>query len=91
MVPLPNPALVVFCLGFSYCPAMCFFPPQKSRCLLEKRDVSTHDLPQEFVELQRAYFKDVDDFELAEEEVSESELDHEGEKKCYNNDEVGAP
>ncbi|XP_058182989.1 uncharacterized protein LOC131300942 isoform X1 [Rhododendron vialii] len=64
---------------------------KKRRCLLEERDVSTHDLPQEFVELQRAYFKDVDDFELAEEEVSESELDHESEKKCYNHDEVGAP
>ncbi|KAI8540187.1 hypothetical protein RHMOL_Rhmol09G0242300 [Rhododendron molle] len=64
---------------------------KERRCLLEEPDVSTHALPQEFVELQRAYFKDVDDFELAEEEVSESELDHEGEKKCYNHDEVEAP
>ncbi|KAE9451559.1 hypothetical protein C3L33_16553, partial [Rhododendron williamsianum] len=69
-------------------------PPNNKKkrcCLLEEQDVSTHDLPQEFVELQRAYFKDVDDFELAEEEVSESELDQEGEKKCYNHDEVEAP
>lgn len=57
-----------------------------------EQDVKTHYLPQEFVELQRAYFKDVDDFELAEEEVSESELDNEEEKKkSYNHDEVGAP
>lgn len=69
-------------------------PPNNKKkrcCLLEEQDVSTHDLPQEFIELQRAYFKDVDDFELAEEEVSESELDQEGEKKCYNHDEVEAP
>lgn len=80
-----------FLFGSLLLSCIVFFSPQKRRCLLEERDVSTHDLPQEFVELQRAYFKDVDDFELAEEEVSESELDHEGENKCYNHDEVEAP
>ncbi|CAD6343934.1 unnamed protein product [Miscanthus lutarioriparius] len=35
----------------------------------------TPKLPEEFVKKQRAYFADVDAFELAEEEVSESELE----------------
>ncbi|XP_066334744.1 uncharacterized protein [Miscanthus floridulus] len=37
--------------------------------------VRTPKLPEEFVKKQRAYFADVDAFELAEEEVSESELE----------------
>lgn len=32
-------------------------------------------LPPDFVEKQRAYFAEIDSFELPEEEVSESELD----------------
>ncbi|RLN00527.1 proteoglycan 4-like [Panicum miliaceum] len=36
---------------------------------------STPKLPEDFVKKQRAYFADVDAFELAEEEVSESELE----------------
>lgn len=49
---------------------------KKKRCrLMPEQDVSKHNLPQEFIEQQRAYFKEVDDFELPEEEISESELD----------------
>ncbi|XP_052187698.1 uncharacterized protein LOC127798279 [Diospyros lotus] len=40
----------------------------------QEKDFS-HPLPKEFVEKQRAYFQEVDKFELPEEEVSESELD----------------
>lgn len=76
----------------------CTVPPPKNKkkrhCLLqgqEPQDVPKSDLPQEFIELQRAYFKDIDEFELPEEEISESELDNEEEKKCYNHDEVGKP
>ncbi|CAO2153537.1 unnamed protein product [Urochloa humidicola] len=36
---------------------------------------STPKLPEDFVKKQRAYFADVDAFELPEEEVSESELE----------------
>ena len=36
---------------------------------------STTKLPEDFVKKQRAYFADVDAFELPEEEVSESELE----------------
>lgn len=36
---------------------------------------STPKLPEDFVKRQRAYFADVDAFELPEEEVSESELE----------------
>ena len=35
---------------------------------------STPKLPEDFVKKQRAYFADIDAFELPEEEVSESEL-----------------
>jgi len=35
----------------------------------------TPKLPEEFVKKQRAYFADIDAFELPEEEVSESELE----------------
>ncbi|CAL5404708.1 unnamed protein product [Camellia sinensis] len=49
---------------------------KKKRCrLMPEQDVSKHNLPQEFIEQQRAYFKEVDEFELPEEEISESELD----------------
>ncbi|KAL3621654.1 hypothetical protein CASFOL_036566 [Castilleja foliolosa] len=33
------------------------------------------ELPREFVEQQKAYYKEVDDFELPEEEISQDELD----------------
>jgi len=36
---------------------------------------STPKLPEDFVKKQRAYFADIDAFELAEEEVSETDLD----------------
>jgi len=36
---------------------------------------STPKLPEDFVKKQRAYFADIDAFELPEEEVSESELE----------------
>lgn len=36
---------------------------------------NTSELPLDFVEQQRAYFKEVDEFELPEEEVSDDELD----------------
>ncbi|XAR71882.1 hypothetical protein NMG60_11018329 [Bertholletia excelsa] len=45
--------------------------------LLPEQEVSRHILPQEFIDKQRAYFKEVDDYELPEEEVSEDELDKE--------------
>ena len=38
---------------------------------------STPKLPEDFVKKQRAYFADIDAFELAEEEVSETDLDWE--------------
>lgn len=46
------------------------FAEQKLRPLAR-----TPKLPEEFVKKQKAYFADVDAFELAEEEVSESELE----------------
>ncbi|GMP97098.1 hypothetical protein CsSME_00045482 [Camellia sinensis var. sinensis] len=61
----------------------CKVPPakhKKKRCrVLLEQDVSEHALPQEFIEEQRAYFKEVDDFELPEEEILENELDEEEE------------
>lgn len=61
----------------------CKVPPaknKKKRCrVLLEQDVSEHALPQEFIEEQRAYFKEVDDFELPEEETLENELDEEEE------------
>ncbi|KAI8032391.1 hypothetical protein LOK49_LG01G01042 [Camellia lanceoleosa] len=64
-------------------PKSCKVPPakhKKKRCrVLLEQDVSEHALPQEFIEEQRAYFKEVDDFELPEEEILENELDEEEE------------
>uniref|UniRef100_A0A0A9ES14 Sororin C-terminal region domain-containing protein n=1 Tax=Arundo donax TaxID=35708 RepID=A0A0A9ES14_ARUDO len=36
---------------------------------------STHKLPEEFVKKYKAYFADIDAFELPEEEVSETDLE----------------
>ncbi|KAL6977532.1 hypothetical protein U1Q18_026331 [Sarracenia purpurea var. burkii] len=60
-------------------------PPPKNK---KKRCHSKDTLPPEFIEQQRAYFKEVDEFELAEEVVSENEEDKE-EKKWYIQDKVG--
>ncbi|KAJ7965114.1 GATA zinc finger domain-containing protein 24 [Quillaja saponaria] len=43
---------------------------KKQRCMRSK---SKHGLPQDFIEKQRAYFAEVDAFELAEEEVASDE------------------
>ncbi|KAI3470942.1 hypothetical protein Pfo_027605 [Paulownia fortunei] len=45
---------------------------RKKRCSKIK---STSELPMDFIEQQRAYFKEVDEFELPEEEISQDELD----------------
>ena len=46
------------------------------QCFKQKRPPpSTPKLPEDFVKKQRAYFADVDAFELPVEEVSESELE----------------
>ncbi|KAF8397150.1 hypothetical protein HHK36_016057 [Tetracentron sinense] len=42
---------------------------------LSKLDVDTPGLPQDFINQQRAYFAEIDAFELPEEVVSESELE----------------
>ncbi|KAL3652280.1 hypothetical protein CASFOL_001961 [Castilleja foliolosa] len=44
---------------------------KKKRSRIE--DIS--ELPQEFIEQQKAYYKEVDDFDLPEEEISQDELD----------------
>ncbi|XP_059669724.1 uncharacterized protein LOC132314981 [Cornus florida] len=48
---------------------------KKRYCLLPEQDISEHAAPQDFIEQQRAYFKEIDEFELPEEEVSCDELD----------------
>lgn len=45
---------------------------RKKKC--SRNEIST-ELPPDFIEQQRAYFKEVDEFELPEEEVSQDELD----------------
>ncbi|CAA0808308.1 Unknown protein [Striga hermonthica] len=47
------------------------------RKLRKKRSMikDTNELPEDFIEQQRAYFKEIDEFELPEEEVSQDELD----------------
>ncbi|KAK4436465.1 hypothetical protein Salat_0810200 [Sesamum alatum] len=45
---------------------------RKKKC--SRREIST-EVPPDFIEQQRAYFKEVDEFELPEEEVSQDELD----------------
>ncbi|KAK6121988.1 hypothetical protein DH2020_044271 [Rehmannia glutinosa] len=45
---------------------------RKKRC---SRNKDTSELPRDFIEQQRAYFKEVDEFELPEEEISQDELD----------------
>ncbi|KAG9455201.1 hypothetical protein H6P81_008105 [Aristolochia fimbriata] len=47
-------------------------PKSKKR---RRYSVGEYDLPQDFIDKQRAYFAEVDEFELAEEEVSPSELE----------------
>ncbi|XP_028782292.1 uncharacterized protein LOC114738407 [Neltuma alba] len=52
-------------------------PCRKKRCTTaSKQDVFQHAMPQDFIEKQQAYFKEIDDFELPVEEVeSADELD----------------
>lgn len=42
---------------------------QKRRTKSTKQDEFQHALPQDFIEKQQAYFKEIDNFELLEEEV----------------------
>ncbi|KAK1571776.1 hypothetical protein Q3G72_022839 [Acer saccharum] len=51
-------------------------PPKSStvRQKKKKEDDTVYDLPQDFIEKQRAYFAEVDSFELSEEEVDAFEL-----------------
>lgn len=42
---------------------------QKQCAVPAGKDVSRHALPQDFIEKQRAYFAEIDAFELPEEEV----------------------
>lgn len=45
-------------------------PRKKKQCAVPAgKDVSMHALPQDFIEKQRAYFAEIDAFELPEEEV----------------------
>lgn len=46
---------------------------QKRRCLPRDQDTPEYNLPADFIEKQRAYFKEVDEFELLEEEASDNE------------------
>lgn len=49
---------------------------QKQRQIPSEKDVAMHALPRDFIEQQRAYFAEIDAFELPEEEVeSVEELD----------------
>lgn len=48
---------------------------QKRRCLPRDQDAPEYNLPRDFIEQQRAYFKEVDEFELSEEEISDNEVD----------------
>ncbi|KAJ9175982.1 hypothetical protein P3X46_014477 [Hevea brasiliensis] len=47
----------------------CTVPCKKKRCQTEK-DIANYALPQDFIEQQRAYFAEIDAFELSEEEVT---------------------
>ncbi|XP_051121262.1 uncharacterized protein LOC127244801 [Andrographis paniculata] len=50
-------------------------PRPKSRKRRLRKTEPISELPQDFIEQQKAYFKEVDEFELPEEEVSNDELD----------------
>ncbi|KAG8390157.1 hypothetical protein BUALT_Bualt01G0054300 [Buddleja alternifolia] len=50
-------------------------PHPKCRKKKSSRMKSTSELPLDFIEQQKAYFKEVDEFELPEEEISQDELD----------------
>lgn len=58
---------------------ICFVKPkwnlnvQKRRRLPRDQDTPEYNLPAEFIEKQRAYFKEVDEFELLEEVASDNE------------------
>lgn len=43
---------------------------QKRRQTTPKEDVANHGLTQDFIEQQRAYFAEIDAFDLPEEEVA---------------------
>lgn len=47
----------------------CTLPSKKKR-RQTKEDGASHALPQDFIEQQRAYFAEIDAFELPEEEVT---------------------
>lgn len=49
--------------------------PQKQRQEKAEVNASNHDLPLDFIDKQRAYFAEVDAFELEEEVASADELD----------------
>lgn len=48
---------------------------QKRRYSLPGENLCTHPLPQDFIEQKRAYFAEIDAFELPEEVVSDSEVE----------------
>lgn len=48
---------------------------QKKRKTSSVEDVANHSLPQDFIEKQRAYFAEIDAFELSEEEASADDLE----------------
>ena len=51
---------------------------QKRRCASQAQlDASKYALPQDFIDEQRSYFKEIDEFELPEEEVSYDEFQKE--------------
>ncbi|KZV34926.1 hypothetical protein F511_04900 [Dorcoceras hygrometricum] len=50
-------------------------PKFKKKQCPHPKSVDESCLPLDFIEQQRAYFKEVDEFELAEEEISQDELD----------------
>lgn len=48
---------------------------QRQRTVKHEEDNAAHGASQDYIEQQRAYFAEVDAFELPEEEVSSSDLD----------------
>lgn len=48
---------------------------QRQRTVKHKEDNVAHGASKDYIEQQRAYFAEVDAFELPEEEVSSSDLD----------------
>ncbi|WCJ20010.1 hypothetical protein M5689_002275 [Euphorbia peplus] len=55
--------------GVSSLSKSCPPPRKRQRRTTSKEDAAIHNLPQDFIEQQKAYFAEIDAFELSEEEV----------------------